>query len=129
MEAISGRQKLIVLREKLKSRLLSQPDAASFLQLCEVQKQLGEPDTCLRLCRQLPGSWRTAVRALHLGLGEQQACELLLELLSVPSTDDATRLELCALLGQLRPLEGTEWFQKAGHFKGGSDEGLKIIFR
>ena len=93
------RQKLIVLREQLKSRVLAQPtDAAAFSQLASVHAQLGEADACGRLARQVcaqkPDSWRQAARALHDGLGSHAAEELLMDLLSLPSTEDATRAQV-----------------------------------
>lgn len=119
VEAISVRQKLIVLRENLKTRVTAHPeDSTAFLQLVGVHVQLGEAGACALWARNFAASradfsWRSAAKALHRGLGPSYAEELLMDVLSFSSTDDATRAEVCSILGQLRPHDAMQWYRKA----------------
>lgn len=114
--------KLRFQRDQIRTFLQSHPeDSHAFLQLAELDCQLGEAEDCVRLahqlCRQHPGvAWRSASRALLEGLQRPaDAQQLLLEAQASPKLTGPSKAEVCCQLAKLRPPEAEHWYKQALH--------------
>lgn len=107
-------------RDQVRAFLHSHPeDSRAFLQLAELDCQLGEAEDCVRLAEQLfrqhPSvAWRSASRALLEGLQRPaDAQQLLLEAQASPKLTGPSKAEVCCQLAKLRPPEAEHWYKQA----------------